>query len=417
MKRVKPLVLLESIIVIGLVMSIGAYHVASVSGTSATSTYVLGVSSPMDPLVIDLQSLSSSVTILPGVSSLSLVGGNSILFVDGSWLASISSLDPTVLSLIQQKLLSGVPTVAIRGTPSLLDDSLSKLVKARLPNLPLIANGVSVTGTLPDGTINGSTLEVIAGFDYAVNAEYTWAQRQLSQASSSTILASPQVSLKTSRGLSASTTTSTTTGPFWQFQGTVTVDTGDQFAPMGRVVSTFLLYSLQNDGTDSYKWFNLFANQTIQPGIAIYGSTYGSTFRNAEQADRIFSNNSTSNTLVDHGPRLFQAISPSIVNYTMGITNSVSGAVVSANQTESYSLSHTTVSDFSSNHDVVIVHDVDSKTTAGKQSLQIIPGFTTRVDQTAYLDINGAFTTSFVQFSGNSANTQSTTLSFRIFGG
>src|SRR5438128_4857841 len=107
MQRVKPLVLFESIVVIALVMSIGSYHAAPVSGATGTSTYVLGVSSPMDPLVIDLQSLSSSVTILPGVSSLSLVGGNSILFVDGSWLASISSLDPTVLSLIQQKLLSG----------------------------------------------------------------------------------------------------------------------------------------------------------------------------------------------------------------------------------------------------------------------------------------------------------------------
>jgi len=240
-----------------------------VSATSRTPTYVLGVSNPTDPLVLDLQSLSSSVTILPGVSSLSVVGGNSILFVDGSWLSLVSSIDPTVLSLVQQKVLSGVPTVAIRGNPGLLGGSFSGLFQVSLPDLPLLANGVSVVGTLADGIMLGSTLLVVAGFDYAVQAEFHWAEGQLSQTSSSPIL-----TMAAHLASSSALASSNTTGTSWRFIAGATFDTGDQFAPMGRVVSTVSIFRLENAGTLSYRWFNLFVNQTVIPGIVSYGSTW-----------------------------------------------------------------------------------------------------------------------------------------------
>jgi len=158
--------------------------------TGTTPTYVLGVVSPTDPLMLDLQSLTSSITILPGISSLTLVGANSILFVDGQWLQAVSSLDPTTLSLVANKALNGIPTIVIRGTPSILADSISGLIKTRALGLPLISEGVQVLGTLPDGTRQAMVLQVLAGFDYAVQAEFTWAQQLLSQPSA-TLLASP----------------------------------------------------------------------------------------------------------------------------------------------------------------------------------------------------------------------------------
>jgi hypothetical protein len=410
MKGVKTLVLLESIFAVTLIVSMSSYHVAFVSATSGTPTYVLGVSNPTDPLVLDLQSLSSSVTILPGVSSLSLVGGNSILVVDGSWLALVSSLDPTVLSLLQQKVLSGVPTVAIRGNPGLLDGSLSGLFQVKLPDLPLLANGMRVVGTLADGTILGSTLLVVAGFDYAVQAEFHWAEGQLSQTSSPSILA-PAGRV----ALSSSSVPANTTGISWRFIAGATFDTGDQFAPMGRVVSTVSIFRLENSGTLSYRWFNLFVNQTIIPGIV----SFGSTWRVSNEHDHFFPNDSTSELLVGHGPNgNFTSASSSSVSYSIGVNAGFSGAVVNASQTKSYSISHTTVTDLSNATDVIINHDIDQRTNAGKLVFQIIPGTTLRVVQNQSISITGFFTTTFEKLMGSSVvDTKSPTFSFQAFGG
>src|SRR5260370_31460385 len=86
-----------------------ALTVNSHAASSSTPTYVLGVSSPTDPLIVHLQSLTSSVTILHGITSLGLVGGNSILFVDGQSLQTASSLDPTILPLLATKPLHPLP--------------------------------------------------------------------------------------------------------------------------------------------------------------------------------------------------------------------------------------------------------------------------------------------------------------------
>jgi hypothetical protein len=410
MKGVKPVILLESILAVALILSLSSYHLASVSAVSGTPTYVLGVSNPTDPLVLDLQSLSSSVTMLPGVSSLSLVGGNSILFVDGSWLALASSFDPTVLSLVQQKVLSGVPTVAIRGNPGLLDGSLSGLFQVRLPDLPLLANGVSVAGTLPDGTILGSTILVVSGFDYAVQAEFHWAEGQLSQTSSSAVLA-PAGRI----ALSSTSISSNTTGISWRFIAGATFDTGDQFMPMGRVVSTVSIFRLENSGTVAYRWFNMFVNQTIIPGSVLYGSTW----RSSSEHDHFFPNNSTAELLVGHGPNgNFTSASSSVVSYNIGVNAGVSGAVVNASQTKSYSISHTTVTDLSNATDVIINHDIDDRTSAGKLTFQIIPGTTLRVVQNQSISITGIFTTTFEELMGSSVvDTKSPTFTFQAFGG
>src|SRR5882672_1869356 len=107
----------------------------SAAAQSTTPTYVLGVSSPLDPLVIDLQSHTSSLTILSGVSGLSLLGTGSVLFVDGNWLQSVSSLDPTIVPLLDATVLSGVPSVVVRGTPTILQSSISGLIRGTAPNL------------------------------------------------------------------------------------------------------------------------------------------------------------------------------------------------------------------------------------------------------------------------------------------
>src|SRR5712691_6912616 len=95
-----------------------ASQIPRAAAQSTTPTYILGVSNPTDPLILDLQSLTSSLTILSSVSGLSLIGPNSILFIDGAWLQSASSLDPTILLSVITSTLSGVPTVVVRGNPA-----------------------------------------------------------------------------------------------------------------------------------------------------------------------------------------------------------------------------------------------------------------------------------------------------------
>jgi hypothetical protein len=400
--------------ILSVILAVIAYPLPSVLAPSNTPTYVLGVSSPADPLIVDLQSLTSSLTVLPGVSSLTLVGPNSILFVDGAWLQSVSSIDPTVLSLVAQEALKGVPTVVVRGAPSLLADSISRLVTAKTPGLPLISEGVQVIGTLPDGTRQGNTFQVIAGFDYAVQAEFTWAQQLLPQTSLPVVPTSVQAKGRTMSSTPSST--SSGSGPSFAFAGTAKTDTADFFKPMGRVSYSFTIFELQNSGSSRYRWFNFFANETLQPGISIYPN---SNWRTAEEVDHVALNNQTSNVLVDHGPLLFSSSGPSVITYTIGTHAGLLNATSTANQTQSYPLKNTVVTDITTNSTSNIGwdHQINSRTDAGKLTFSIIPGWTDRVTTQGSIDLRGVLTSSFNDLSTNPVQTSSTTLRFSIFGG
>jgi hypothetical protein len=409
--------------ILSIILAVIAYPLPSVLAPSNTPTYVLGVSSPTDPLIVDLQSLTSSLTILPGVSSLTLVGPNSILFVDGAWLQSVSSVDPTILSLVAQEALKAVPTVVVRGAPSLLADSISGLVTAKSPGLPLISEGVQVIGTLPSGTRQGNTFQVIAGFDYAVQAEFTWAQQLLSKPIAPTAPLTSLSAISTNvptRGTTPESVTLSSTpsgSSSWAFAGTAKTSTGDFFKPVARVSYNFTIFELQNTGTSStssFRWFNFFANETLQPGISIYSN---STWRTAEEVDHVVLNNQISNLLVAHGPQLFSTSGGSVLTYTIGTQAGVLNAPITANQTQSYFLKNTVVTDITTNSTSNIGwdHQINSRTDAGKLTFSIIPGWTDRVASPGRIDLRGVLTSFFNNPSTSTTN--STTLPFSIFGG
>src|SRR5712664_520329 len=280
-------------LLIGLAFAaLSASQIPRAIAQSTTPTYVLGVSSPLDPLVVDLQSQTSSLTILSGVSGLSLLGPGSILFIDGAWLQSASSLDPTILLLLDSTVLNGVPSVVVGGTPTILQNSISGLIKGQVPNLPLIAEGLKVFSTLPDGTRQGAALQVIAGFDYAVNAEFTWAQQHLANAipsAFSPLSTSAPSKASTGKALLAS---SSSPAPSWAFVLQLKTDTGSQFA-QAQIISTFTIFSLQNSGSNTFKWYNFFANQSLIQGSAVSNSPW----RNFSENDTV-NVNPSSNTLV-----------------------------------------------------------------------------------------------------------------------
>jgi hypothetical protein len=401
------------LVLLALLPLLSALTITSHATTSSTPTYVLGVTNPTDPLIVDLQSLTSSVTILPGISSLTLVGGNSILFVDGQWLQTVSSLDPTVLSLVAGKALSAIPTIVIRGSASILADSISGLIKTRAVGLPLISDGVQVFGTLLDGTRQAMVLQVLAGFDYAVQAEFTWGQQLLSHQPVSPALTTAPTPQRSAKPASP-TITSTISGQSFTLIGKFVTSTGDLYSPVGRFSYNFTIFRLQNSGSSTYKWDNFFFNETLQPGI----STYNSGWRTTSEIDRISVANQTSNLLVSHGPSPFSTTGPSSLTYTIGVTNGVLGAATTANQTASYFLKNTQVTDLTQNgFNVGWEHDINSRTDAGKLTFSIIPGWTDRITNNDSTSLNCSFKASFDNLSSGSTQTQSITTTFAVQGG
>jgi hypothetical protein len=376
-------------LLIGLALAaISAGQIPLAAAQSTTPTYVLGVSSPLDPLVVDLQSQTSSLTILSGVSGLSLLGPGSILFIDGAWLQSVSSLDPTVLPLLDSTVLNGIPSVVVRGTPTILQNSISGLIKGQVPNLPLIAEGLKIFNTLSDGTRQGAALQVIAGFDYSISAEFAWAQQHLTNAIPSTL--SPQ---STSPTL---TTKSPTAGPLsaptsspggsWALVLELKVNSGNEFFEAA-INSTYTIYRLQNSGSSTNKWYNFFANQTLMPI---------SPWRN-------FNVNPGTNTLVSHGPGSLITSGPTLATYSIGVKAGSFAAVATANQTQSYMLKNTNVSDTTQPNqtsEVGWLHSIAPRSSSGKLQFSIVPGWTDQVSMNQGIDLQGTFVSTFVTLNG-----------------
>jgi hypothetical protein len=382
-----------------------ASQIPRATAQSATPTYVLGVSNPTDPLILDLQNLTSSLTILSSVSSLSLIGPNSILFVDGSWLQSASSLDPTILSSVIATALSGVPTVVVRGNPAFLQNSITGLLQFGSPNLPLIAEGVKIFGTLLGGTRVADTLQIIQGFDYAVQTEFYWAQGLLSQAS--TLLAKP---------LSASVpvqSTTSTSQPFWLFTGNYSVNTGNYYYPYGRVIANSEVYFLENSNSKTYEWFNFFLNDTIQPGSAIFNSGWRTDYQNST----VHVNNNYTTAIASHGPvGTVEASGPLTVTYSVGVAAGYQGGNVTSTQTTSYMLKHANITDTTqpSNNSITVgwINSIDPRSSSGMSTFQIIPGWTIRLLQQYYPSFQLSFATQFVQLSGSNIVGNSPMISF-----
>ena len=394
---------LKVIIVISTVALLGVHQFGSVKATSNIAVYVLGVYNPLDPLVLDLQSITSSVTILPSVTSLTSLSTGSILYIDGSWLASASSIDPTIMPTIVQTVVSGLPTVVVRGDPSILANAVPGLMKYSNPGLPLVSEGVHVIATLADGTTAGALFRITSGFDYSVATEFQWATYQLTQTSSSIL--SPLSPLNTKQPSHPPVTPSLlgSSNAFWQFIVNATTDTHDTFQPYGQVITTFTIFQLQNSGSTSYKWYNIFSNQTMIPGTAIFKN---SNYRNYQET--AFSQpNDQNNTFVSNGPASQFSAGSTTVNYNIGTLNST--------QSMSYFLKNTNINNTSSSPDVSWLTTMTGGTAVGKLTLQVIPGWTDRVVQSQPLNLQGLVAVTFATFSnGMPTNTAQTSVGFGI---
>jgi len=404
-------ILLRAITVIALIAALSIHPLGPVRGASNTPVYVLGVSNPTDPLITDLQSLTSSVTILTSVTGLTTLAQGSILYIDGTWLASTSSLNPTIIPTIIQTILTGLPTIVVRGDPSILANSISGLMKFENPGLPLIAEGVHLTGTLTGGIQQGALLRIISGFDYSVAAEFQWATQQITQSSPPPVLA-PLSEEQTAR---PTTVTQASTGPFWLQMLQASTDSSDHFAPYGQVTTTFSIYQLQNSGSTSSKWFDIFTNQTVTPGAVAFHSNY----RNYLETTSAQPNNQTTNIFVSNGPASQLTSGPTTVTYSIGTFAGSFNDTVTSTQIMSYFLKNTNVTDTSSYPNVGWIHTINGGTSAGKLTLQFIPGWTDEVAQGHSLTINGDLVTTFATFSNSNTptSTASTDVSFGIFGG
>jgi len=409
--------LLKGVIVLALVTVLSLHPLGPVRAATNAHVYVLGVSNPTDPLITDLQSLTPSVTILTSVASLLTLSPSSILYIDGSWLATASSLDPLVMPVIVQTVLTGLPTVVVRGDPSILANSVSGLMKYDNPGLPQIAEGVHVTASLAGGLKQGSLLRVIAGFDYSIAAEYQWATQQIPQSISLPVLA-PMSS--GSRSTNPASITQDPASPYWLSLIQATTDTGTHFKPYGQVITTFSIYQLQNSGSNSSKWFDIFTNQTMIPGAVVFHSSY----RNYLETSNAQPGNQNTNIFVSNGPASQISSGPTTVTYTIGTFAGAYNDTVTSTQSMSYFLKNANVTNTnpnpnSTNPNVGWIHTISGGTSAGKLALQFIPGWTDEVAQSYPAEVSGTVVATFATFSDSitTTSTASTGVSFAFSGG
>jgi hypothetical protein len=240
---------------------------------------------------------------------------------------------------VVQTVLTGVPSVVVRADPSILANSVSGLMKFGNPGLLLIAEGVHLTGALTGGIQQGALLRVISGFDYSVAAEFQWATQQISQSSPLPVLA-PLSEEQTTR---PTTVTQAPTGPYWLLLLQASTDTSDHFAPYGQVTTTFSIYKLQNSGSTSSKWFDIFTNQTVTPGAVAFGSNY----RNYLDTSNAHPNNKTTNIFVSNGPASQVSSGPNTVTYSIGTFAGSFNDTVTSTQTMSYFLKNSNVTNTS----------------------------------------------------------------------
>ena len=395
-------------LVLALVIVLSIRPFAPVKATGNTPVYVLGVTNPADPLIIDLQGLTSSVTLLSSITGLATLRPGSILYIDGSWLATISSVNPLAIPTIVQTVLAGVPTIAVRGDPSILANSVSGLTRFQNPGLPLISEGVHVNSTSIDGITPGSVLRVISGFDYSVSAEFQWASQQLPQSNTQQTL---PLLARIAENARPVVTTQDSPGPFWQFIFQLSTDSGDAFSTYGHVITTFTGFKLANTGSGTFKWFNIFANQTFTPNTQ-------NGYRNYLETAFARTTNQTTNLFVDNGPASIFNSGGTTVTYSIGVQSGVSNATVSSKQTQSYFLKNTNLNNTSSAPNVSWTQTIDGQTAVGKLTLQTIQGFTDKVVETQPLGIQGNVSVTFATFmNGMTTSTATTGISFGIGGG
>src|SRR3989442_15004038 len=90
-------------------------------------------------------------------------------------------------------------------------------------------------------------------------------------------------------------------------------------------------------------------------------------------SDLVQMNNRTSNLLTDHGPAALSNAGPTVVTYSIGTQAGVLSAAVTSNQTMTYFLKNTNVTDTSSGSSVSWVHSINGQTSVGKLTSQIMP--------------------------------------------
>jgi hypothetical protein len=153
----------------------------------------------------------------------------------------------------------------------------------------------------------------------------------------------------------------------------------------------------------------------MTPGAAVFGSSY----RNYLETMSAVPNNQTTNIFVSNGPASQVSSGPTTVTYSIGTFAGSFNDTVTSTQTMSYFLKNANVNDNSTYPNVSWIHTISGGTSAGKLTLQFIPGWTDEVAQSSRLTISGNLVATFATFSNNMTptSTASTDVSFAIFGG
>ncbi len=91
---------------------------------------------------------------------------------------------------------------------------------------------------------------------------------------------------------------------------------------------------------------------------------------------------------------------PTLVSFTLGVTNGIQFAAVTANQTATYSLKNTNVTDLTGGSQAAWRYDINTRADSGKLPLQLSEGITDRVASGYPMKVAGGFATTFAEING-----------------
>jgi hypothetical protein len=329
------------------------------------SVNLLGNSDYSSVIKEDLKEFTSKVT-QKEVTDFSSKADEDILMIDGIWLEN-EKIDIT--DTIKQELLKGIPIIILQGSPNTLIKSIEgQNISYAFATEPLIAcglkyysqedlsSGLSILGTTGDSK----------DLQGAVQTAYEWGSKYLTNINS--------------------TPEPTHHSPWWHQKYIQQVYSYDWAKPYGKVNILNQYYKLEEDGTNSYDFYdNHFVVEEL-PGYTVHMSdaTYGDEYRCMDiyvRSDVNEASGHSSDFLYYRSPTTTSGTSTAAVS--IGVSAGQNGGAVTLSHSWSYSIPDVTIEEQGDYGQQLGMwwHNVAEGQVVGRGTYQVEPGLSVRTSQ------------------------------------
>ena len=339
--------------------------VSSKPAPANISVNILGNSEYSNIIKENLRELTSVIT-QKDAADFSSRPNQDILLVDGIWLEN-EKVDIT--STLKQEILKGIPVVILQGSPNTLIKSIegqnisysfatNSLIACGLKYYPQdgLSSGLSILGTTGDSK----------DLQGAVQTAYEWGSKYLININS--------------------TPEPTHHSPWWHQVYIQSIYSGDWAKPYGKVNIVNQYYKLEEDGTNTYDFYDTrFVVEEI-PGYTVHQSdpTYNEVNHCMDiyvRSDVNEASGHSSDFLYHKSPTTTSGTSTASVS--IGVSAGQNGAAITLGQSWTYSIPDVTIADQGDYSQQLAMwwHNVNEDALVGRSTYQVEPGLSVRTSQ------------------------------------